>query len=213
MQSVSLAMSKKIESISFGIAFLNFNYGDIEWHPPYPTEDSLTYYSANDFSIIIGGNAYISPRGKIGLNLKYITENIYVYSDYALAFDLSFAYTGSKTGISFGVTNFGSKITSNNEEVNLPARMSIGGFYDFKKFIPSADLHYLVNNGIFEFGLGVEIPINKFIALSGALHYRHTFYPGFGVAINSGKIGVKYAGSFYPADLGMINTIGIGFEF
>lgn len=213
MQSVSLAMSKRIESIDFGIAFLNFDYGDIELRPPYPTEDSLTYYSANDFSIIIGGSALIAPRGRIGLNLKYITESIYIYSDYALAFDLCFAYTASKAGISFGVSNFGSKITSNNEEVNLPARMSIGGFYDFRKIIPSADLHYLVNNGIFEFGFGVEVPVNEFIALSGALHHRHAFYPGFGIEINSGNIAIKYAGSFYPADLGMINTIGIGFEF
>lgn len=213
MQSVSLALCKRIKSIHLGIAFVNFDYGDIEWHPEYPTEDTLAYYSANDFSIVLGSSANISPRGKIGINLKYISENIYMYSDYALAFDISFSYKTSKNGISFGASNFGSKITLKNEEVNLPARITLGGFYTFKKIITSVDLHYLVNNGIFEFGFGAEIPIYEMISLNAALNYRESPYPGFGLEIKKGKLGIKYAGSLYIKDLGMINTIGIGFEF
>ncbi len=213
MQSVSLALSKSIKSINIGIAFLNFDYGDIERRPDYPTDDSLIYYSANDFSIVVGGSAKLSPQGKIGLNFKYISENIYIYSDYALAFDLSFSYATEETGISFGVSNFGSRITLKSEEVNLPARLSLGGFYAFKKIVASVDVHYLVNNQNFEYGFGLGYPVHNLISLNAALHYRNAFYPGFGMEIKSGTIGIKYAGALYPKDLGMINTVGIGFEF
>ncbi|MBA7475943.1 hypothetical protein ES705_08748 [subsurface metagenome] len=212
-QSVSLALAKRIKSVALGIAFINFDYGDIEWHPDYPTEDTLTYYSGNDFSIVLGGSARISPQGKIGLNLKYISENIYLYSGCAFAFDIAFSYGSSKSGISFGASNFGTKLTLKNEEVNLPARISLGGFYRLKKLIASVDVHHLVNYGKMEFGFGLGFPICKIADLNGALHYREALYPGFGLELKPGKLTIKYAGSFYPKDLGMINSMGIGFEF
>ena len=213
MQSVSFAVSKRIKSINLGIAFINFDYGDIDWRPNYPTDDSTIFYSANDFSITIGGSANLSPQGKIGLNLKYISENIYIYSDYALAVDLSFSHTDEKAGISFGASNFGTRLRLNTKEVNLPARLSLGGFYTFKKIRASADIHYLVNNETFEYGFGLGYPVHDIVRLSLAYHYRNELYPGFGIDLIPGDLEIKYGGSFYPKDLGMINTIGIGFNF
>lgn len=213
MQSVSMSLSKKIKSIDVGLAIVNFDYGDIEWRPAYPTEDPLIDYSAHDLSIIVGGSAKISSQGRVGLNIKYIYENIYVYSDYTFAFDLSFSYTAKKFGLSFGTSDFGSKITLNNEDVTLPARLKFGGFYTLKKFIGSFDIHYLVNQDALEFGFGIYVPIHKRVALNTALHYRESLYPGFGLVINYGRFGIRYGGAFYPQGLGMINTIGIGLEF
>jgi hypothetical protein len=213
MQSVSLAVSKKIKSINLGIAFINFDYGDIEWRPNYPTDDPLPSYSANDFSIIVGGSANLSPRGKIGLNLKYISESIHIYTDYALAVDLSFSYVGGKTGISFGASNFGTRLRIRSEEVNLPARLSLGGFHTLRKIRASADVHYLVNNEDFEYSFGLGYPAHDLLHLNVALHYRDEIYPGFGIDLKPGNLEIKYGGSFYPKDLGMINTIGIGFDF
>ncbi len=213
MQSVSLTLSRKIKTVNVGIAFLNFDYGDIEWHPNYPSEDSLTYYSANDFTAVLGASLPITPQGKIGINLKYISENILIYSDYALAFDISFAYAGTRAGISLGASDIGSKIKLNNEDVNLPARMSVGAFYDFKKFTPSFDIHYLVNTAEFEGGFGIDFSIHRIANLNGALLYRDGVYPGFGLGIRPGNLIIKYAGALYPHNLGLINTIGIGFEF
>lgn len=211
--NVSFVLSKEIKSIDFGLAVTNFDYGDIEWRPDYPTEDSVTFYTANDLSIILSGKVNIAPQGRIGLNLKYIYEQIYTYADYALAIDLSFAYGDEKTGICFGASNFGTRITLNNEEVNLPARISIGGFYTFKKLITSVDLHYLINNEVFEFGVGATLPVHKLLELSAAINYREDFYPGFGVTIRPGGLGIKYGAAFYPKNLGMVNLIGIGFGF
>jgi hypothetical protein len=213
MQSVSLALSKKIKNINFGIAFLNFDFGDIEWHPDYPSEDSLTYYSGNDFTMVLGGSVPITAQGTVGLNLKYISESIYIYSSYALALDVSFAYIGTKAGITFGAANIGSKLNLHNESVNLPARISIGTFYDFKKFVPSMDIHYLVNTAEFEGGFGIDVPVHKIVNLNGTAHYRDVVYPGFGLAIRSGNLTIKYAGALYPYNLGLVNTLGIGFEF
>jgi hypothetical protein len=213
MQSVSLAISKKIKAVNLGIAFLNFDYGDIEWHPDYPTEDSLAYYSANDFTVVLGANLALTPQGKVGLNLKYISESILIYSDYALALDLSFSYSNDKNGISIGAANIGSKVTLRNEDVNLPARISLGTFYDFKKFKSSIDVHYLVNTAVFEGSFGVDIPVYSMVNLNASAHYRETLYPGFGLYVQPGNIIIKYAGALYPRNLGLVNTIGIGFEF
>ncbi|UCC11216.1 MAG: hypothetical protein JSW02_07620 [candidate division WOR-3 bacterium] len=213
MQSVSLAVVKRIKSIHLGIGFINFDYGDIELRPDYPTEDSVAYYSANDFSIILGASANLSPEGRIGLNVKYISESIYMYSDYGIAFDLSFAYKTDKAGITLGAANFGSRITLRNQSVNLPARLSAGLSYRIKSVTTSADVHYLINNGVYEFGVGLDVPVHDMIIVSGGVNYRESPYPAFGLSIMPGALIIKYGGSFYPKDLGMINSLGIGFEF
>lgn len=213
MHSVSLAVVKRVKSIDIGVAFLNFDYGDIELRPDYPTEDSITYYSANDFSFILGASAHLSPEGKIGVNVKYISESVYMYSDYGIAFDISFAYRTDRAGIALGASNFGSRITLRNQDVNLPARLSAGLSYRIKSIIASADGHYLINNSVYEFGVGIGIPVHEMITVSGGVNYRESLYPAFGFAIMPGPVIIKYGGSFYPRDLGAVHSLGIGFEF
>jgi hypothetical protein len=213
MHSVSLSLSRKIRSVDFGLGIINFDYGAIEWRPDYPTEDPLIDYRAYDFSVILGASVGVSSSGRIGINLKYVTENIYVYSDQALAMDFAFAYQNTTSGITFGATNFGTKMTINNGEVNLPARLSAGGFHCIRKLVLSGDLHYLINESAFEFGIGASMPVHRRISLSVAVNYRDEFYPGFGVTINAGGLQVKYGGSFFPKNLGMVNNVGIGLGF
>ncbi|MGB7055199.1 MAG: hypothetical protein WBE28_07750 [bacterium] len=210
MQSVSLSLTRKIKSIDFGLGIVNFDYGNIEWRPEYPSDDPTIDYRAYDFSLILGASVSVSSKGRIGVNLKYVTENIYVYSDYALAMDVAFAYRNSTSGITFGATNFGTKMTIHNDEVNLPACLKVGGFQRIKKLVLSGDLHYLVNEAAFEFSLGASMPVYQRISLSAAVNYRDEFYPGFGVAIDAGALQIKYGGSFFPKNLGMVNNLGVG---
>lgn len=210
MQSVSLSLTRKIKSIDFGLGIVNFDYGNIEWRPEYPSDDPTIDYRAYDFSLILGASVSVSSKGRIGVNLKYVTENIYVYSDYALAMDVAFAYRNSTSGITFGATNFGTKMTIHNDEVNLPACLKIGGFQRIKKLVLSGDLHYLVNEAAFEFSLGASMPVYQRISLSAAVNYRDEFYPGFGVAIDAGALQIKYGGSFFPKNLGMVNNLSVG---
>ena len=209
MQSVSLSLSKKIKAIDFGLGIVNFDYGAIEWRPDYPTEDPLIEYRAYDFSLILATSVSVSSKGRIGVNLKYVTEHIYVYSDYALAMDVAFAYQNTTSGITFGATNFGTKMTINNDEVNLPACLKVGGFHRIKKLTLSGDLHYLINESDFEFGIGASLPVYGRISLSAAANYRDEFYPGFGMTIDVGALQVKYGGSFFPKNLGMVNNLGL----
>jgi hypothetical protein len=210
MQSVSLSLSKKIKAIDMGLGIVNFDYGTIEWRPEYPTDDPLIDYRAYDFFLILGASVSVSTQGRIGINLKYVTENIYVYSDYALAMDIAFAYRNSNSGVTFGATNFGTKMTIHNDEVNLPACLSIGAFHQIKKLTLSGDLDYLINESAFEFGIGASFPVHQRISLSAAVNYREEFYPGFGATIDVGALQVKYGGSFFPKNLGMVNNLGIG---
>jgi len=209
MQSVSLSMSKKMKKVDFGLGIVNFDYGDIEWRPDYPTEDPLITYRAYDFSLILAASAEVSTQGRIGINLKYITENIYIYSDYALALDIAFSYRNTTSGITFGATNFGTKMMINNGEVNLPACLNVGGFHQIRKLTLSSDLRYLVNDSALEFGIGASIPVHQRLTLSAAANYRDEIYPGFGVTIDVGALEVKYGGSFYPKNLGMVNNIAL----
>ncbi len=210
MHSASLSLSRKVKNIDVGLGIVNFDYGDVEYRPDYPTEDPLIDYTAYDFSLIIGASVAVSERGRIGCNVKYVTEHIYLYSDYALALDLAFAYGDSASGMTFGASNFGTKMTINNEEVNLPARLSAGGYQMIKNLTFSADMHYLVNDGAFEFGAGASMPVYGSLRLSAAVNYRDEFYPGFGLAVDAGSIRIRYGGSFYPKNLGMVNNIAIG---
>jgi hypothetical protein len=213
MHSVSFALSKMVKPFDLGFAINNFDYGDMELRPGYPTEDPVANYTANDLSIMLSGRVKVSSAGKIGLNVKYIYEHIYTYSGYAFAFDLAFAYGNLKNGISFGASNFGTRMTLNSEEVNLPARLSIGGYHHFGKVIASVDAHYLINNDEAEFGVGVTFPVHSLITLSAAMNYRENLYPGFGVTITPGGWAIKYAAALYPKNLGMVNILGIGFGF
>ncbi len=213
MQSFALCFSKQVHDFDLGLAIFNFDYGEIEGRPDYPTEDDFLDYTANDFTFILGGRKKISSQGSIGLNLKYINENIYIYSDHALAFDLSFSYIGTRGGISFGTQNFGSRLTLNNEDVSLPARLSFGGFYGFGQIKVSTDFHYLINNSVMEMGFGLSLPLYRIIELNCALNYRDSFYPGLGLTLNTGKISIKYGAALYPKDLGLVNILGLGFSF
>lgn len=210
MQSVSLSLGKKMKGVDFGIGIVNFDYGEIEWRPDYPTEDPLINYGAYDFSLILGAAVNVTSQGRIGINLKYVTENIYVYSDYALAVDVAVAYRNGTSGVTLGASNFGTSMTINNDRVNLPSRLSIGGLHLIRKLTISGDLHYLVNDSAFEFAIGATLPIHQRISLSAAVNYRDEFYPGFGLTIDAGALEVKYGGSFFPKNLGMVNNISVG---
>lgn len=211
MQSASLSVAKRVKNIDLGLGIVNFDYGAIEWRPEYPTEDTLSLidYRAYDFSLILGAAVDVSDRGRIGLNVKYVSENIYVYSDYALALDIAFAYQTPTAGITFGAANFGTKMLINNDEINLPARLSFGAFQLVRQFTLSGDLHYLVNESAVEFGIGASVPLYERLTLSAAANYRDEFYPGFGLAVAAGALEVKYGGAFYPKDLGMVNNLAI----
>lgn len=209
MQSVSLSLSRKMKKLDFGVGIVNFDYGDIEWRPDYPTEDPLITYRAYDFSLILAASAEVSSQGRIGINLKYITESIYMYSDYALALDVAFSYRNTTSGITFGATNFGTKMVINNDEVNLPACLNAGGFQQISKVRLSGDLRYLINDSALEFGIGASVPVHQRLTLNAAANYRDEIYPGFGLTLDIGALEIKYGGSFYPKNLGMVNNIAL----
>jgi len=213
MKSYSLIVTKRIGLYNYGIAITNFDYGEIELRPDYPTEDTVIGFSANDFSSILSGSKAISSSGKIGINVKYINESIYIYSGQALALDISMAYHNNQVGLSLGATNLGFKITLNNEDVNLPAKLSLGLSYNLGKMTPSGEFHYLVNNQAIEFATGLGISFSDRLSLYSAMNYRDALYPGLGITIKSKGINLKYGTALYIKDLGIIHLFGIGLEF
>jgi hypothetical protein len=213
MKSISLALSRKIKTVDFGISIMNYDYGEIEARPAYPTEDSVMYYSAYDFVLGVCGALRVSEQGRFGLNLKYVYESVYIYSGNTIAFDAAIAYRSDNGGISFGATNVGASLTLHNEEVSLPSKLSLGFHRKVMKAMASLDLHYLTNTGAFELGCGFEVPLSKSLEIGFAANYREQVYPGANLTLNLGGFAVKYGTAIYPYDLGMVNTLGIGFSF
>jgi hypothetical protein len=213
MKSISLALCRRFNDRDFGLSITNFDYGDMEQHPYYPSDDSMAYYSANDFSLGISGSTRISSKGRVGLTVRYIAENIYVYGDNALAFDGALAYEGTGFDLGFGATNIGYKLTINNEDVNLPAKLSMGGSVNVKKAVACFDVHYLINSGSFEFGHAWRIPVVSAMECRVGINYRQRFYPGFGVVVTAGTFTVEYGAALYPYNLGLVNTVGVGLSF
>ncbi len=213
MENINVALSRRFNTIDLGISIMNFDYGKIETRPEYPTEDSAGFYAAKDFSIGLCASKDISTNGRLGLKAKYIYENVYIYSGSTLALDISLAYLTNFSGITAGATNIGGVIKIANEQVNLPAKLSFGYYRNLNKFTASWDLHYLINTTKFETSLATEVKLINDLELGIAINYRDSFYPGFYLGIAHHTFSLKYGASIYPYDLGMINTIGIGFLF
>ncbi len=213
MKNLNLALSRRFNQFDFGISIMNFDYGLIEARPDYPTDDSTGFYTANDFCLGICASKSISTNGKLGMKMKYIYENIYIYSGATLGFDISLAYINHSYGMSIGATNIGGTIKIASESVNLPAKLSFGYSRNLNKLILSLDLHYLVNTQKFESSIAADMIINKSFELGISANYRDLPYPGFYFGFYRNSMYIKYGTSIYPYDLGMINSIGIGFLF
>ena len=215
MQSVALALSHKYRALDLGIGITNFDYGAMEWHPDYPTEDTLLDYSANDFVFMICGSLPISPQGRLGLAVKYVAENLYLYSDQAIAVDLSLAYHRDRLGFSFGCANLGSKLELNDDEVNLPARFSAGLSYQVAKVKVGLEGHYFVNRPGLEMALSAGSPVYRRLEVNAALRWRYhdPVFPAFGLALDFERTRLSYGVALYPYNLGLVNTLGLGFDF
>jgi hypothetical protein len=215
MQSFALALSRQYRSLDLGLGITNFDYGDIEWRPDYPTEDPLLDYSANDFVFMVCGSVPISPQGRLGLAVKYVAENLYLYSDQAIAFDLSLAYRRDRFGFSFGCANLGTKLELNDDEVNLPARFSAGLSYRLAPVEVGLEGHYFVNRPGLETALSAAAPVYRRLELSAGLRwrYRDPVFPAFGLALDLERTRLSYGVALYPYSLGLVNTLGLHFDF
>jgi len=213
MRNMNLGIGRRLNDFDLGISIMNYDYGMIEAKPDYPTEDSTGFYTGSDFYLGFCVAKNISTNGRIGIKAKYIYENLYVYSGTTLGFDFSLAYINGFSGLSAGATNLGGTIKIANEEVNLPAKLSLGYYRIIKKFTISCDIHYLVNTNSFETSLAGEIKLTDNFETGLSINYRDQIYPGFYLGMRTRNLTIKYGASIYPYNLGMINTIGIGFSF
>ncbi len=213
MKNINLALSRKFNKFDIGMNIMNFDYGLIEAHPEYPTDDATGFYAANDFCLSICAATAIAENGRVGIKAKYVYENIYIYSGATLAFDLSIAYINHIYGMSAGATNIGGTIRIASESVNLPAKLSVGYYRNLNKITLSFDLHYMVNTHTFESSVAGEMKVKENFEIGVAANYRDQIYPGFYFGLYHGGMYIKYGTSIYPYDLGLMNNIGISLLF
>ncbi|MEO0161649.1 MAG: hypothetical protein ABIL39_07285 [candidate division WOR-3 bacterium] len=213
MRNMNLGLGRKFHDFNLGVNIMNFDYGDIEAHPDYPTGESTGFYTGSDFCIGILLSKNFTQNGRIGIKTKYIYENLYIYSGATLAVDFSLAYMNEISGLSLGATNIGGTIKIANETVNLPAKLSGGYYRKFGLLTLSGDLHYLVNTSSFESSLAAELELSKKLMTGFAINYRDQVFPGFYLGITHNLLHINYGASLYPYNLGMVNSVGIGVSF
>ncbi|MEO0184631.1 MAG: hypothetical protein ABIL20_02385 [candidate division WOR-3 bacterium] len=213
MKNLHIALTREFNKIDLGISIMNFDYGRIEARPEYPTEDSTGFYSANDFCMGVCVSSNVTTNGRFGVKAKYIYENISVYSGATLGLDVSLAYLNQYSGITVGANNIGGTMKIASESVNLPAKLSLGYYRIVNKFILSIDLHYMINTSSFESALAGEMRLTNNLELGVGINYRDYLYPGFYLSVIHKGLSIKYGTSFYPYNLGMINTVGISILF
>ncbi len=156
-----------------------------------------------------------------GINLKYISSKIDIYSASALAVDIGFIYKYSdKTNLAFSVFNLGTKMKYDQDSDNLPLNIKAGMAYKWKektnflaevseyiydeKLYPSIAAEHQIREGFvlragYKFGYDTS-NLGSLVGLSA----------GFGIRVSD--IGFNYA--YIPfGDLGNVHRFDFQMKF
>ncbi|MCK4533268.1 PorV/PorQ family protein [bacterium] len=168
----TLLYGKKCPFAVLGASIVYYDTGKIEM---YNTEgDLISKIGQKDVVLTIGGAKEIKGF-PVGLNLKFISSEIFGESATAFAIDLGGQYKRDladgqlQTGVS--LQNLGTKLTYIDEGDSLPLTIRSGVSY-MKEFsrnavLVSCDTPYYVNEEEMLILLGVEYTYNKLFSLRG----------------------------------------------
>lgn len=159
---------------SFGLSVTAVPYGEMEVTDEYNPEGTGEYFSAASYAVGLNYARSITENFIVGLNIKYIREDIRNSSASGVAFDIGTIFTTPFYGVKFAssITNYGTKMqmagedllvrhdpdrqrAGNNETVNanyetdefdLPLRLQIGLSKDFQ-FLNNQRLTVAVDAG------------------------------------------------------------------
>ncbi|HCJ66405.1 MAG TPA: hypothetical protein DHV62_03535 [Elusimicrobia bacterium] len=187
-------------------------------------------FKAYDAAGIISYAQKVNPRLNLGLNLKYIYEQIEIEKAKGLAVDLGLLYqTGIKNlNLGFTVQNLGPKMKFINEPFSLPLTLTGGIAYTYYGLNLACDIRWQPIEKRTNISLGTEYwPFKVFALRAGYLtrlftsNLRFTpkdnvlgkFYGlGAGFGFRFADIGIDY--SFVPyGDLGNTHRISFSAKF
>lgn len=184
-------------------------------------------FGASDFLIGVGISRYVNEILDLGINVKYLREDLDDASASALAADVAILHqtTNPKLKLGAAIRNIGKQLTyfSDNEyDEDLPLTYVAGFNYRFnKKILANADI-YKPNTNDFSGKLGMEIKIHKNLDLRFGYKTNSDDWKTEGdygkFAGLSGGMGIfwrnlviDYAISSF-GDLGFVNQISLSYK-
>jgi hypothetical protein len=125
----TFSYAQKFKEIGwFGIGVKFFDYGTFDRTDESGTAIGETF-NANDLMISVGFSNYIYKEVNYGITLKYIYSGIAEYKSSAMALDIGLLYLipGPQIGLSFGVNNLGTQLSSFiDTKESLPLDVRVG---------------------------------------------------------------------------------------
>ncbi len=195
----ALINSRKNSGATLAGGLVYLNLGEFQGRDEY--RNRTNNFKAYDTAGIVSYAQKISPRMNLGLNLKYIYEQIEVEHAKGLAVDLGFLYqTGIKNlNLGFTVRNLGPKMKFISEPFSLPLTLTAGTAYTYYGLNLACDVSWQPIEERTNISLGTEYwPFQVFALRAGYLTRLFTS-------------NVRFAAK--DDVLGKLNGIGAGFGF
>ncbi|MFC1566742.1 PorV/PorQ family protein [bacterium] len=154
--------------LGVGLVYKEMSYGQMEEKDDRGNTLGKTFDGGTRLITLGAGYKLHKKDLYVGLNLKYISEKLYVEKASAYACDLGVLYKLNKEiKIGASLLNLGNKIKLYKEGFNIPRTYKIGGSYSFEKNkIVSLEFENNIENN-FKVRLGGEYFLYKMIFLRG----------------------------------------------
>lgn len=200
---------------TFGLSIHYLNLGEFEGRK---NQISQPYkFTAYDLSLSLGYGMKLTERNSLGINLKYIEENIETINSigYGIDFGLQHSFNNN-LNFGFTINNLGSKMKYVKEEVDLPLNITAGVAYRISTVNIGLDIKNYVYDNTTTVSFGTEFMPFNIISFRGGclLPARHSIgnlTGGIGLKLGSNNQ-IDYA--FTPfADLGSAHKLSLTIKF
>ncbi len=163
------------------------------------TGDNINNFKCQDRIINISYGKSVTDRLSLGINGKFIAQEIESYKAEGYAFDVGGLYNTSIDNFSFGfcIQNLGNKIKFIEAENSLPLNIKLGFAYKMfnKNLILAMDINKPINN-FYRINTGAEWWLANVLALR--IGYKSRYDLGDGISAGAGLSIKQFDYSFMP---------------
>ncbi len=220
VQQNSASVVFPVNRWAFGLHVLLNSVSGME-HRRQPTEEPLSTFSAHDFVFGLSLAKRISERLRLGANLRYVNEKIYVESADGFSLDAGVQYRMPLEGLKIGFCwqHLGSTNELRKEKIRLPQTLRLGTAYQLPEslihfsWLLAADYVYVFED---EASVHIGTEIQPFPLIALRLGYQtgwetHDISAGFGLKWDFFRLDYAYVP--FKRDLGKAHRFTFLFEF
>ena len=160
---------------TFGVIAVSFSflsYGELERRDA--NGNDLGYFRPYDLGVVLSYSRRFTSSIALGVNTKFLYEQIDDANARALAFDVGGRYDVPDTSLSFGVNlqNFGTKVKFKEEYFELPLNLKLGASYEMldNALTFAVDVNRPIDNDV-TLGFGFEYTLVEWFHLRSGYRY------------------------------------------